>query len=131
MSKIHLFLVQQRMKLAERVDRITQTDRRFFERHPHRRHCVRPAGQAEYEQHALLGGKPLAIPPGSRLFIAIRNISPGARLRVFFPAPEIRETDISEAAAREVFETVAPPQAWAAEAELRKAAGQSSRGGVS
>ena len=34
MSKIHLFRVQQRMKLAERVDRITQTDRRFFERYP-------------------------------------------------------------------------------------------------
>ena len=129
MSKIHLFRVQQRMKLAERVDRITQTDRRFFERYPHRRHRVRPADQAECEQHALLGGKPLALPPGSRLFIAIRNISPGAR--VFFPAPEIRETDTSEAAAREVFKAVAPPQAWAAEAELRKAAGHSSRGGAS
>ena len=47
----------QRCDLARRVDRITRADRKFFERHPHRRHRVRAAGRGEFDHVALAVGK--------------------------------------------------------------------------
>ena len=43
-------------KNAERTDLISNTDRRFFERFPHRKHRVRLAGVAEVEQQKLVCG---------------------------------------------------------------------------
>jgi len=47
MSNIQLARAQRRQmqKLGEKVDRITQADRKFFERFPHRQHRVRIAGK--------------------------------------------------------------------------------------
>ena len=36
---------RQLQKLADRVDRVTQADRRFFERFPQRKHRVRKAAE--------------------------------------------------------------------------------------
>ena len=49
-------------KLADRVDRVTQADRLFFERRPDRQHRVRLA--SEVQQNEQLEGARLAIPPG-------------------------------------------------------------------
>ncbi len=70
MSEIRLNRAQRRQlqKLADKVDRITQADRRFFERFPYRKFRVRIAGQAEIEQQKLLDGKPVNTPPGYRMF---------------------------------------------------------------
>ena len=38
---------RQMQKLADRVEKVTQADRRFFERFPQRQHRVRLASQAE------------------------------------------------------------------------------------
>jgi hypothetical protein len=124
MSEIRLSRAQRRQmqRLANKVDRVTQADRRFFERRPDRQHRVRLAGLAEIEQQALLEGKPLKIRPGFRLYAIVRNVAPGARLRLFLPAPEGRETDLSEAVARVIFETVGTPKTWEVEADIRRMA---------
>ena len=73
-------------KLADRVDRVTQADRLFFERFPHRQHRVRLASQAEIEQEESLRGVVLWVDPGCRIFTAVRNVPPGFRLRLLMPA---------------------------------------------
>ena len=112
MSGIRLTRAQRRQmqKLADKVDRITQADRRFFERFPHRKHRIRLASQAEIEQQALLEGEPPWVPQGYLLFAIIRNVSPGFRLH----APE----DI----VRGVWEAAATPKVWEIEAQTRKMA---------
>jgi hypothetical protein len=121
---IHLTRAQRRQmqKLADRVDRVTQADRLFFERRPDRMHRVRLASQAEIGQQELLEGKPLFMPPGCRVFCIVRNIAPGVRMRLFTYGLEGSETDLSEAWARAIFEKAATPQAWKIEAQLRAAA---------
>ena len=95
---------RQMQKLADRVGRVTQADRLFFERRPDRKHRVRLASQAEIGHQELLAGGPLAIPPGCCIFTLVRNIAPGVRLRLFTAAPEGAETDLSEDIARAIFE---------------------------
>jgi hypothetical protein len=108
-------------KLAEKVDRITQADCCFFERHPGRQHRVRLAGQAEIAQHELFEGKPVDQPPGCRIFAIVRNIAPGVRMRLFTFGLEGAETDLSETMARSIFEECATPYARQIEAEMRAA----------
>jgi hypothetical protein len=113
---------RQLKKLADKVDRITQADRRFFERFPHRQHRIRLASQAEIEQQALLDGKPPFVPPGYHLFAIIRNVSPGYRLRLFAPGPPSVDTDAPEDIVRGVWEAAATPKVWEIEAQTRKMA---------
>ncbi len=112
---------RQMQKLADRVDRVTNADRLFFERRPDRMHRVRLASQAEIGQNEILEG-PHEAPPGCRIFTIVRNIAPGVRQRLFVFALEGSETDLSEATARAAFETAATPRTWEIEAALRKAA---------
>ena len=110
-------------KLGERVDRVCAADRRFFERFPHRQHRVRLASKAEIEQHEIVDvGKVVWMPPGYSMFIVVRNVVPGVRLRAFMRRLSNSETDISESVARTIFETAATPRVWAIEAQLRKVA---------
>jgi hypothetical protein len=120
---IQLTPVQQRQmkKLAERVDRVSQADRRFFERFPHRKHRVRLASQAEIGQNEILQGETVWLPPGYRWFTVVRNVAPGARLRLFVRYLEDAETDLDEATAREIFELASTEQTRKIEAGLRTA----------
>jgi len=113
---------RQMQKLADRVDLITQADRRFFERFSHRKHRVRLASHAEIGQHELLEGKPIFLPEGCRIFVVVRNIAPGIRLRSYTRGVEGAETDVSESIALAIFEASATPKTWEIEAQLRKAA---------
>ena len=124
MDEVKLTRAQRRQmqKLADKVDRITQADRRFFERFPHREHRIRLASQAEIEQNTLLDGKPPWIPQDFRLYTIVRNIAPGTRMRLFLPAPEGRETDVSETTARAVWDAVETPQVRDIEAQMRAGA---------
>ena len=90
-------------KLADRVDRMTQADRAFFERRPDRQHRVRLAHSAEIEQHEILDG-PIAAPTGCPVFVAVKNIAPGHRLRVFVLGIEGGETDLNEEEACAIYE---------------------------
>jgi hypothetical protein len=123
MSVLHLTSAQQRKmkKLAERVDRVSQADERFFERFSGRQHRVRLSSAAEIEQTEILQGEPAWLPAGYRWFTVVRNVAPGARLRLFVLYQEDAETDLDEATAREIFLSAATPHMWKIEAQLRKA----------
>jgi hypothetical protein len=108
-------------ELAQLVDRVTQADRRFFERFPHRQHRIRLSGQAELMQNTLLDGKPWAAEPGFKFFTLVKNLTPGTRMRLYIHAPEGWETDVDEAVARSVYEIQATPQTRKIEAQMRKA----------
>ena len=112
---------RQMKKLAEKVDRITQADRRFFERRPDRQHRVRLAGQAEIAQHELFEGKPVDQPLGCHIFAIVRNIAPGVRLRLFTLGLDDADTDLSETMARSIFEDCATPYTRHIEAQMRAA----------
>ena len=114
-------LREKMQKVADRVERVTQADRLFFERFPHRQHRVRLASQAEIEQYELLEGQPAMPQPGCRVFTVVRNIAPGTRLRLYTYGLEGAETDLSEPAARTIFEAAATPQMWEVEAQIRAA----------
>jgi hypothetical protein len=60
------------------------------------------------------------LPPGCRFFIAVRNVAPGARLRLFVRSLEFSETDLSEEMALAVFDSAATEQTRKIEAELRR-----------
>jgi hypothetical protein len=105
--------------LADNVDLVTQADRKFFERRPDRQHRVRLASQAEIGQQELLQGEPIETLPGCRIFTIVRNIAPGARLRLFTYGLEGAETDLSETIARAIFEACATPQIRRIEADIR------------
>jgi hypothetical protein len=112
---------RQMQKIADRVDRVTQADRRFFERRPDRQHRVRLTSQAEIEQIALLEGCPVAPPSGCRIFTVVRNVAPGVRLRVYTCAMEGAETDLSEAQALAIYESTATPKQRELAAQMRAA----------
>jgi hypothetical protein len=109
----HLSGVQRRQvkKLAARVDKITGSDRKFFERFPHRQHRVRLAGRAEVEHDALLAGKsPRRLPPDLNHYAIVKNIAPGLRLRLIVVGDEGWDLDISEQEARDHWEARRTPE---------------------
>jgi hypothetical protein len=123
MSTVQLTRAQRRQmqKLADRVDRMSQADRRFFERFPHRQHRMRIAGAAEIEHEAILNGA-LYAPPGSCIYVVVKNVAPGMRLRLLFRDPDGADTDIDEAAARAIFDERSAARHLEVEAEMRRLA---------
>lgn len=109
MSPIRPTRAQRRkmQKLADKVDRVTESDRRFFERFPHRQYRVRPAGQAEIETLNVMGDN---WSPGASLCTVIRNIALGVRVRAFVTILGPMDTDIDDDDARALFERVAPEE---------------------
>jgi hypothetical protein len=91
-------------KLAEKVSRITNADRLFFERHPDRRHRVRLAGDVEIAEIETVRGLPMDVRPGESIYALVRSVAPGERHRLLAPGPEGAETDLPESLARELFE---------------------------
>jgi hypothetical protein len=108
--------------LADRVDRASQSDRRFFERFPNRQHRIRLASRAEIEQEELLRGAVLWAPPPCRIFAAVRNVAPGVRLKLMIRGVEDAETDLDEATALAIFEAAATPRTWEVVSQMERAA---------
>jgi hypothetical protein len=76
----HLSRAQRRelKKLAHRVDKITQADRRFFERFPERQHRMRIASRAEIQQAAMMMNEEvLPLAPDHIYFAVIKNVVKG------------------------------------------------------
>jgi hypothetical protein len=108
-------------KLAARVDKITDTDRKFFERFPHRQHRVRVAGRAEIEQNALIVGEDIQRrSPGCNYYVIVKNLAPGTRLRMIVAADEDWDTELSEREARERFDVRRTPQVSQVERDMLK-----------
>jgi hypothetical protein len=95
---------QRRMeKLADRIDLISEADRRYFERFPRGRYRVRVASQLEIEMAELLG-LDMSLPPGSQHYVTVRFLTPSIRSRMMLVGPADPEL-MSERAARTIIET--------------------------
>ena len=101
---------RQLKKLVPHVERITETDRVFFEQHPNRKHRFRLASEVEIAWCEILRGEVVTLPPGYRLFVIVRKITPRRRVRVFVPNAEDVGTDVPDDVAGVIFDTIAPLQ---------------------
>lgn len=112
-----------------RVDKIVEADAAFFARFPRRSHRVRLASSAEIEQNAAITGAGSTGPgPGRRWFVAVRQIAPGVRMRLFTLSFEDAETDMAEGEARKVFGFLAASQPKATHIEAKLKAALEKRG---
>lgn len=120
---VKLSRTQQRQmkKLARHVERVTDTDRVFFEQHPDRKHRVRLASDVEIAQLEIVNGKLMSLPPGMRHFAIVRNVAPGTRLRVFVTNVKHAVTDVPEDLTAAIFEAVVAPKFREIEAMMRGA----------
>jgi hypothetical protein len=112
---------RQMKKLSCHVERVTDTDRVFFEQHPDRKHRLRLASEVEIAQNEILSGEVKILPPGMHHFAIVRNVTPGARLRVFVTNAKHAGTDVPEDLMAAIFDKVAPPNIREIEAALRAA----------
>ena len=87
---------------SERLELLSAGDRRFFDRHKHRNHRLRPAAPIEIEQADILAGPPPAERRGMRWFTLVKQFAPGMRGRTLIALPEAAE-DISERECDEIF----------------------------
>ena len=113
---------RQMQKLADRVDLVTRSDRKFFERFGHRQHRVRVAAQCEIEQQNIMQGCSLSWPSGCQPYCVVKNIAEGVRLRLFMVGLKGADTDLNEETACAVYNDAATPKTLEIEAQLRKAA---------
>ncbi|GJD41953.1 hypothetical protein [Methylobacterium bullatum] len=86
---------------AGSVDRVVEADRLFFARHLGRTCRVRIASAAEIAEFGAS-----VLPFGLRWFVVVRQVQPGARLRVLFPSQADDETDVTEARCVAIYEAV-------------------------
>lgn len=90
------------LDLNERVERELDADRRFFRQHPSRNYAFRKAFSNETMQ--AMDRYADAPPDGCELFVAVRQVWPGQRVRHFLVAPEFPDlADVGEAAAQIIF----------------------------
>jgi hypothetical protein len=117
MSVCCSFSRQQRRRLkrlCNEVDRLIETDRRFFERRSDRDFRVRRSFRAEIEGDTILGDADHRFPKDQTWFTTVKQLRPGATLRSFFHADAGLEPDLfSEVTCRPVHEETvgANPQA--------------------
>lgn len=105
-------------ELSAANDRMSQADKKFFERFPDRRHRVRLAHKAEVEAGAVVNGmNPTRLPSEFKHFVAVKFLSPDCRMRLGFIGLEGSETDVSEAVAAAIFEAAKSEQPRAAAIE--------------
>ncbi|TIQ46731.1 hypothetical protein [Mesorhizobium sp.] len=97
---------------------VLEADRRYFERFPDRQHRLRLGSRAEVHQLRILGR---CQPPEYRLYVAIKCVAPGVRMRRFFWCAEDVETEIDEARARDAYEAAATETNQRIEAVVRRA----------
>lgn len=111
------------LRNTEAVQRVVDADARFFERRPWRSHRVRHAAQAELKLNAAsLGLEEIETEPGQRWFVAVKQIEPGVRTRLFVQNAVHADPDMDEHEAAAVYDWLArngSSQALKIEAQLR------------
>jgi hypothetical protein len=110
---------RQLQKLADPVDRVVASDRKYFERFPHRQHRIRLASQAEIESAGIMQGEKIALAPDEQLYIAVKSIAPGSRLRLAIVGPRDAATDLPEDLAQALYELARCDKVRAVEAQMR------------
>ena len=79
------------------IDKAAVSDRRFFERRPHRRYRIRRAFPGEIEQIAEAVGVEFApVPPGYVAAIIVQALGPGMRVRRPILALRTNDFDLSD-----------------------------------
>ncbi len=82
-----------------------ELDRRFYERHPHRRHRIRRATRTEIEAMASVHGVEVTILlPGDRWFVVTRLVTPGGWVKLFTVNKADSDTDVAEDLAASLFD---------------------------
>src|SRR4051794_33085449 len=107
--KINLEPTQRRklQRLTDRIDgKILASDRHFFERFPHRSHRMRIASKLELAALRVVDPTGSGASAGQRAYVLVKQIAPGLRTRVFFVARANEDSDLSEEAARAVYESL-------------------------
>ncbi|MCC0808061.1 hypothetical protein FPV16_17900 [Methylobacterium sp. W2] len=75
-------------RMTAEADAMRESDRLFFERFPHRQHRVRRLSKAELAQFEEATGTTLLVPSqADALFVIIKNLAPGVRLRIHTLGP--------------------------------------------
>jgi hypothetical protein len=112
---------RQMKKLACHVERVTDTDRAFFEQHLDRKYRIRSASEVEIAQNEILSGEVMTLPAGHRHFVIVRNVAPGHRVRLFVTNAEDAGTDVPKDLTAAIFDAATPPRLRDVEASLRTA----------
>lgn len=81
-------------RLAASCEPAIFADAKFFERFPYRRFRIRLASAAEVAFHSEFHG--LHVPPGKRLFVVVRQIEKGVRVRAFTFGDECNTEGVDE-----------------------------------
>lgn len=120
---------RQIQKLAVRVDRELDNDRRYFQRHPERTTYIRRPYPAERES-AYVAGTAIR-GHAEEMYVLVHQVSPGNRLRGFIRSPAGLETDLSEEEARGLWDKYAAIHPRVAEiySLMRQVAGRMRAGG--
>jgi hypothetical protein len=90
-------------RLGDELDVLLGADRNFFERRPDRSYRIRRCFRQEIEINQLMSPEMRKPLPGLTWFTLVRQIAPGARLRIFIQGPPDAETDLPEAAVEELW----------------------------
>lgn len=92
-------------ELAGVNDRLSQIDKRFFERFPHRRHRIRIGHPAEIEAGQIAySAEREKIPQGFCHYVVVKSFAPEIRLRASTVGPVGVDTDAGEAVALTIFQ---------------------------
>jgi hypothetical protein len=81
---------------GDRLERVMEGDRSFFDRHKQRNYLLRLAAPIEIEQHELVARSPRTKRRGMKAFTLVKQIGPGVRFRMLITLPETTDPDISE-----------------------------------
>ncbi len=110
-----------RAQQSAEVERELDADRRFFRRHPKRRHFIRPIYLAERAEFERVSNTVINTPPETLgLYVAVEQVRPGARLRALFVAEAGFNPKQPETVCAQIFEQVVPDWARAMRARIRE-----------
>lgn len=84
-----------------------KADAKFFERHPDRTFRMRLASRSEVEMNNLGKGEVSPLPVGMRLFVLVKNITTGVRMRAHLVASlEYMDEEIPDGILRHIYQTL-------------------------
>ena len=96
--------------LPPEFDAVIESDRRFFARRSDRSYRVRHTAPIEMRVHVEMGQAFVALFPGTRWFTAVRQVSPGYRIRGFYQSFHDAEIDLSEELSRALYDAACGPE---------------------
>jgi hypothetical protein len=107
-------------RLAELVEEIVETDRRYFANNPHRRHRIRRSCPAEIAEAEIACGKTLPAPSNFIWLTIVRRICGNARGRLFALSHVDAAIDESESTCCELYLMLQTPEHSEMEAMIQE-----------